>query len=241
MIRDRVLCRFPRLYARLLRFRRAPNWDKIVFLEEIPAGAVVFDVGANFGPYTVLFSNMAGPSGAVHAFEPSPPTFAALEQNVAKTRPRGPVRLNHCALGCSAGQSAFFAPAGDPGQASLKKHSAGSWKDGAVQEMQVRIATLDHYAAEAKLSKLDFLKIDVEGAELLMLQGGMETLRRFRPKVHIEIAQEWLRDFGTGPEEILDLLKRAGYSRFSQVGPRGLSMLDERSLPSESINVLASI
>jgi hypothetical protein len=73
-----VLARVPRLYRRLVRLRRAPNAEKLVFLSAVRAGDTVFDVGANTGYYTVLFSHLVGRRGCVHGFEPVAPTMTYL-------------------------------------------------------------------------------------------------------------------------------------------------------------------
>ena len=71
---------------------------------------------------------------------------------------------------------------------------------------------LDHYAE--RLGRVDFIKCDVEGAELLVLRGAQSTLRRFRPKLFLEIDDRWVRSFGWTTADVLSFLRQIGYSYF---------------------------
>ncbi|HEV2856125.1 MAG TPA: FkbM family methyltransferase [Thermoanaerobaculia bacterium] len=210
-----LLSRWPALYARALRLRRTRDADKLAFLRLVRRGDVVFDVGANNGYYTVLFSHLAGPRGEVHAFEPVPPTFERLEANLGREARYGNVRANRTAVGDAVGTARLFLPGEDHGQASLARHREGSWSAGGpVSEHEAPLTTLDAYAAERGVERVDFLKCDVEGAELAVLRGGAGLLERHRPVLHLEVFPAWTRDFGYGPGEVAGFLAGLGYSRF---------------------------
>jgi predicted methyltransferase len=72
------LARRPRLYSELLRTLGRGSLEKRTFLRAIRSGDVVIDVGANEGYFTLLFSDIVGATGEVHAFEPAEPTFNVL-------------------------------------------------------------------------------------------------------------------------------------------------------------------
>ena len=211
---DFALAQAPGLYAAILKRRRQVNVEKLVFLAVVEKGDVVFDVGANLGYYTLLFSHLAGRRGRVHAFEPIPGTFAALAAGLAREWRFDNITLNECALGESAGSFPFFVPDADHGQASMARHAAGSWcRPREVRSYDCRVRTLDGYAQETG-ARPSFVKLDVEGAELLVLRGGTATLQACRPLLHLEVNPDWTRSHRYAPPEIVRFLTALGYSRF---------------------------
>ncbi|HEX4961545.1 MAG TPA: FkbM family methyltransferase [Thermoanaerobaculia bacterium] len=240
---DAVLARTPGFYAWLAGRRRRPNLEKIVFLSLVRPGDVVVDAGANTGYYTLLFSRLAGARGKVHAFEPVPPTFALLTACVAKGRGTGNVVLNSSALAERGGQVSLFVPGPDLGQASLACHTAGSWQGaGEVTGHSSVAVTLDDYAA--RLTALDFLKCDVEGAELPALRGGKAALRRFSPLLAIEVCPDWTAAFSYRPEDVVRFLASLGYDKFLLVAETLRPLLDpERELAAlhGSANLLCAV
>lgn len=209
------LIRLPRLYAWLIGRRRHPNLEKAVFLLLVQRGDCVVEVGANTGYYTRLFAQLVGARGCVHAFEPIPPTFAGLQASL-RGAPAGRVVLNNCALAEEEGTAPLYLPGADHGQAALARHSFGSWAatDVPVQTYSCRTATLDAYVAAAGLAALNFVKCDVEGAELLVLRGAQETIRRFKPLLFLEVSRHWTEGFGYAPADLARFLEVLGYSRF---------------------------
>jgi FkbM family methyltransferase len=216
---DYLLAQTPGFYAWLAGRRRRPNLEKIVFLNVVRPGDVVLDVGANLGYYTLLFSHLAGARGKVHAFEPVPPTFTRLAARVARGRRSDNVVLNPCALAETAGPVSLFVPGGDLGQASLARHAAGSWRgadSGEISDHACSAVTLDGYAAG--LPALNFLKCDVEGAELSVLRGGEAALRRFAPLLLVEVCPDWTAAFSYEPADLARFLAGLGYDRFLLAG-----------------------
>lgn len=215
---DFLLSQRPSLYTKVLRWRGSQNIEKMLYLDLIRQGDVVFDVGANVGYYTLLFSHLVGKLGVVHAFEPVPVTYAVLADSVGRRQRSDNIRLNNTAVGSTNGQTTLYLPGSDLGQASLVTHESGSWQGAAtVTPYPCPIARLDDYAASASLGRLDFVKIDVEGAELLALQGFAETISRFQPILHLEVSSDWTKAFHYQPLDILELLLGLGYTRFGLV------------------------
>lgn len=211
---DFALAQAPGLYAGLLKRRRRVNVEKLVFLSVVQREDAVFDVGANAGYYTLLFSHLVGRKGRVHAFEPIPETFAALTAALRREGHFGNVVANDCALGDREGVLPLFVPGSDFGQASLAQHGAGSWREpGKITRHECRVRTLDGYARESG-ARPTFLKVDVEGAELPVLRGGLKTLESCRPLLYLEVNPDWTRGFGYAPPDVPRLLAGLGYARF---------------------------
>ncbi|MEI6234056.1 MAG: FkbM family methyltransferase [Planctomycetota bacterium] len=238
-----LLSQNPRIYDRILRLKHRKEYDneRIVFLNAIRQGDVVFDVGANRGIHTVLLSHLAGASGSVHAFEPVPTTFELLGNNLAAKKRFDNVRLNNCALGDKAGMITIHMPDGDDGQASIAKHNSGSWKDAkTIKTFECSVTTMDAYVATLAKPP-DFIKCDVEGAELLALRGGRDTLGRHAPMLFLEVCKEWTRNFGYAPLDVLNYVRPFGYDLFYLVDDDGIRRIDK---PDESLlekNLVGSV
>lgn len=210
---DRFLCQHPRLYLRMLRLTGRGSSEKRAFLALLRPGDVVFDVGANRGHFTRLFSRIVGESGAVHAFEPVPATFALLRDTMRRAGSPTNVSLHACALGDEEGIATLNVPGSDDGQASLRTHSSGSWSEApAVQHFECAITTLDKFTAA--MDRLDFVKCDVEGAELPVIRGARTTLTRLAPLLWLEANPEWTRAFGYTPDDLVTELRTIGYDTF---------------------------
>lgn len=208
-----MLACHPSLYLRVLRWLGRGSLEKRIYFALIRKGDVIFDVGANHGYFTRLFSCAAGPGGSVHAFEPVPPTFADLCGTMNSTPGFANFTLNNFALGDTEGTAELHLPGDDDGQASMRMHNSGSWIGPAtVHSHRCPVTTLDAYAAE--MQRLDFVKCDVEGAELLVVRGAEHTLRRLSPVLFLEVNPDWTEAFGYTPHNLVSRLREAGYDTF---------------------------
>ena len=135
----------------------------------IQPGHVVFDVGAHVGYYTVLSSVLAGPSGQVIAFEPLPANLKYLRRHL---------KLNDCdnvrILTNCVGEGSSVARFDD-------SHGTGVGHLANEGSFEVQVRSLDEMVESGELPIPQFLKIDVEGAELLVLKGAERLLRRHHP------------------------------------------------------------
>ncbi len=135
-------------------------------------GDVFVDVGANIGYFTLLAAACVGPKGQVHSFEPNPHTFDVLKRNVALNR-FSQVTLNNLALSNQAGTIRLWIGNEyvDSGLASMRQTSQSLIKTVVCQSI-----TLDQYVANKGIGKIRAVKLDIEGAELLALQGSRNLL-----------------------------------------------------------------
>jgi FkbM family methyltransferase len=176
-------------------------------------GDVVFDVGANVGHYTALVSQLVGPSGEVHAFEPTGRTFGLLARNVANNRN---ARLNR--LGLSDHHGPLRLLYGEGGNASLNSFGepfgAGAAPNGEYQSEVVWVTTLDQYIRDRRVGRIDALKIDVEGWEERVLRGGLGTLLSQAPVLTLEYCSPAAQNAGSSCAAISDLLDKLGYQLF---------------------------
>ena len=177
-------------------------------------GDVCLDVGANFGWYTTRLHQLCGPEGAVHAFEPVPQTFAILEKNIALIEKSDNIHINNVALGDVPGKVEMHIFAGLPnGHSSI---SAMGREDYATVESP--LITLDSYMEEKLLERVDFVKVDIEGAELMFFKGaGRLFAQKVPPIWMIEMALGTTKGFGYLPDELVRYMKERADYRFYAV------------------------
>jgi FkbM family methyltransferase len=223
----RWFAKSPKLYLAALKALRRGSPEKRLYLSIVCKGDVVIDVGANLGYFTTLFSDLVGVRGEVHAFEPVPSTFELLSRNIRRFPRHENVSLNCLALGERDHKAVLFVPNGDHGQAALARHHDGSWTSNQIQEVNVEMIRLDRYAE--RLMKIDFVKCDVEGAELLVLRGGESALRRCRPKIFLEIEERWTSSFGWTGTDVVRFLREIGYQQFYRLGHQLVRVEDDAS------------
>ena len=165
---------------RRTRLRKEPGvWR---FLQRLlRAGDIFFDIGANQGFYSILGSKCVGDQGLVVAFEPAPRERIRLQRNRWLNSCRNVV-VEDLAVGSHSGVTELFECLGHQGSLSSLR-PPGNDATARRQVIQVPITTLDDYVKDRKFDSLTAIKLDVEGAELAALQGGMEALNAFRPVV----------------------------------------------------------
>jgi FkbM family methyltransferase len=186
--------------------------EQIFYLEYLREGMTVFDVGANVGELTLLFSRFIG-KGRVHAFEASSNAFNRLT-TVCKAASRRNVQLNHLALAEAEGDITLHVYDDDylswSSRALRPLENYGiDVKPVAVEERAA--TTLDLYCERNGIAEIDLLKIDVEGAEYQVLLGAERMLRKKRVAcLTFEFGQTTF-DMGNNPDEIAAYLSGLGY------------------------------
>jgi FkbM family methyltransferase len=193
---------------------RTGQWQPEIWSSIAPSlseGSVFFDVGAHIGYFSMKASRKVGPSGRVLSFEPNPETLKLLRDNVA---------ANHTAnvtvepIACTDREQMLTLYAADiinTGASSLSSANA-SITAAAPKAYAVRGRPIDDVVRELSLSRVDVIKVDVEGAEVSVMRGALETLRRFHPKVVIEVSPRQLASFHTTPDDLIALFQGAGYN-----------------------------
>lgn len=167
------------------------------------------DVGANIGYYTLLFSKLAS-QGKVYAFEPVPLNHHILKANTHLNNASN-VFIENIALGTQAGRSRFFLSE-DSGFSSFRNTKQQPVK----QVIIVNVQALDNYIKDRQIRKVDFIKIDVEGAEKLILEGAKNVLQNLRPKMMlIELGKGNLKIYNETANSVIDFLKQYGYQPYN--------------------------
>ena len=179
----------------------------------IPSDAVIVDVGAHSGQFAKLFARLA-PKGRVYAFEPGAYALSILRP-VLRLRGFRNVVVVPLGLSDRPGSETLSLPLKKRGSVGFGLAHIGAEISGRTTIVQqIALTTLDAFAAEQGLARLDFIKVDIEGWEPHFLRGAAATLARFRPVVMIEVAQPALERAGAAPEEIFAALAPLDYRIF---------------------------
>jgi FkbM family methyltransferase len=174
-----------------------------LLLEALPAGGVLVDVGAHVGTVTLRAARQVGPSGHVHSVEPTPANGDALLRNL-RTNGLDNVTLHRCA----AGREPATAVLHEMGLSYLNSLVGGLPYNRRLATVDVPVRPLDDLVS----GRVDAIKIDVEGAELDVLEGA-ERLLAENPHMTlcVELNPMWLRQAGHEPLDLLDALSARGF------------------------------
>jgi FkbM family methyltransferase len=184
-------------------------------------GMVVVDVGANAGFYTLLSSTRVGPAGRVIAFEPSPRDRRYLESHLRLNR-RHNVTVESCALGDHEGAAELFVF--DAERTGCNSFHLADTRG--ARPVTVPVRRLDDCLAGCP--KVDFVKMDVEGAELSALRGAETLFRTRRPALLCELHEKRTAPWGYAARDIVDLVASWGYRWFEIEEGGRLTTLDAR-------------
>jgi FkbM family methyltransferase len=211
-----LLALYERLYRSGLlsrpRARRAFEWAYLGYksvLEAgpvarlrplVPAGSAVVDVGANIGFFSLKFARWVGPAGRVIAIEPEAVNARTLRLRVERARLKDVVNVVEAAASDSPGFVPFVRNPLHPGD----HHIGPGGKP-------LRAVTLDELTA-GEAQRVSLVKVDVQGAEMMVLAGAGRLLAEQRPALFMEIDDEGLAEFGSSARDLLAKLTALGYT-----------------------------
>ena len=180
-------------------------------------GMTVLDIGAHKGLYSLLFSKTVGPEGRVLSFEPSLRERSRLNLHLKINSCRN-VKVFDFALGQTDGKAQLFVVEGtETGLNSLRPPNEPVH----THQETVQVRALDAVLAEQQVSRVDFIKVDVEGAELAVFSGSVELLKRLpRPMILAEVSDLRTKQWGHTGNDLLSFLEAHHYTWFA-ISPEG--------------------
>jgi FkbM family methyltransferase len=197
--------------SRTILVSRAGRWEPEVWRSissGLSDGAVFFDVGAHIGYDSLKAATTVGERGRVVAFEPNPNTLTQLRSNIDASGARNVIVQPIACTDTETTLTLFDSTlGGNSGATSLSRENAGP----VTRSYTVRGRPIDDVVKELAIGRLDVLKADVEGAELIVLRGATETLKRFHPKLILEVVPRQLANMGTSVEELESFVRSLGY------------------------------
>jgi FkbM family methyltransferase len=197
----------------LNRFPDAPDRFELtireVYCSILAEGGVALDLGAHTGKHTLPMGRAVGARGRIYAFEPIKEKFAALVNNIQNSALLQITPINVCCLDENKIVNFVYLPS-DPGKSAI--HIRKSLERDTVEKhyQQCLAIRIDDFFCA--VTSPQFLKIDIEGAELSALRGARQLILRARPIIHVEIGRPSLDAFGVRPEEIYQFLEASEYA-----------------------------
>ncbi len=170
----------------------------------IKPGDVVIDGGANQGTFTCAFAAKVGPSGKVIAFEPFGWLCEIIGENIALNDFQQQTIIKNFAVSDEIGEAIIDVSLG-PVSASITRDFSAEAQE-SIKET-IKTTTINTVLAEEGIERLDFIKLDVEGAEFKALEGGREAIERYKPVICIEASED--DEF----REIVEYLANLGYRK----------------------------
>lgn len=187
-----------------------PNLTAL-FRSRLGPGDVVIDVGANVGTHTLLAAALVGPSGRVHAIEASPSVFRRLEANIARNRAGNVVAYNLAAVDMAQQITVFLHADHNLGRSTIVPTLAEA--DHSSAEATIPGLPLGDIVGGDVLARARLIKIDVEGAEWVVLQGLLRDIALLPPaaEIVVEVNVEQLRADGRTLRELLATFGAHGF------------------------------
>lgn len=214
-----------------------------VLLHHARRGTTALDVGANIGLHTVVLARAVGPEGRVVAFEPDPDNLALLRRNIELNELSNVVVVPK-AMSNVRGMVRIFESPKNRGAISLSPQNVEG-SGSSLESVEVEAGTIDVELRDFKLP-ISVVKIDVEGAEPLVLSGMQEVMERNRSMAIVfEFLPRFVQSFGVEPVEFLRGLEGQGFELYlihtngsrRKVGP--VDVLREAESAAEALNLLA--
>lgn len=188
-------------------------------------GMTFLDVGANMGLYTLFAARKVTERGVVLAIEPSSREFQRLKKNVEANSLRNVRLLQVAVANWQSEADLLIAMQERSGHNTLGTFGYNTQLE---SKEHVQVERLDDVIRREGLTRLDVVKMDIEGAELLALQGAAQTLTRFRPIVLLELSDRSLQHQGCNSGQVWEFLSQRAYRIYAFDKDTGLPVLAEQ-------------
>lgn len=187
--------------------------------------SIIFDIGANIGWYSIgLGKNKKNVT--VYSFEPIPTVFENLRSNLKLNNLKNVKLFNHGFYNKNKKISFYYYP----DASGYSSNTPFPGKKG-FEKVQCDLKILDEFVNKQKISKIDFIKCDVEGAEFFVFKGGMKTIEQFKPIILSEISRINQSKFSYHPNDLIQFFKEKGYDCFltTDSGLRKIKEITEKT------------
>jgi FkbM family methyltransferase len=182
------------------------------FKKHIYKGQVVIDVGAQIGLMAKLFADLVGENGRVYAFEPTPKTFTVLKKTISLNKQERIIKPIEAAISEKKGKASFSISNQDIDAANSLSDTNRQHQ---THMISVDVLSLDEFVAEEAVSKVDFIKIDAEGAEYFVLKGARTILKEYRPIINLALHPKSMMALNSTLKQVYDFIMEENYAIYS--------------------------
>lgn len=199
-------------------FRQRRSWEQALetlWPSLVEPGDVVIDVGAQVGMFTGPVASTLGMWGSILSFEPDPENRAVLASLVARNQLTN-VRLFACGLSDTQRSLVFHRPAGAWGsfmRGQARQILDSGFPDSYITEFEAPCFRLDDVVSRCHIGRIDLIKVDVDGPEVAVLKGAVETLSRYQPFLIVE-ASRFYADHGYTLDDLFEAVRGVGYEMY---------------------------
>jgi FkbM family methyltransferase len=198
------------------------TWDVYHLRRLLGPGSVFFDIGANFGYYSVALATAMNRQCQVYAFEPNPKTYARLVRHIEWNGLEDQVLPVPLALSDRRGPATLIERSDNSGASRIGDDAPG---------IAVDVTTFDAFCVEKGVERLDAVKIDVEGLEARVLRGGRDTISRLKPALVVEFWTTGLERAHSTVEEVALTLSSLGYEMFKPIRDQLVAITEPPATP----------
>lgn len=189
-------------------FKSYEEEELMIQYKLIQVDDTIIDIGGNYGWYCLHLAKKF-PNSKVYTFEPIPNTYDNLKFNINLNQVNNIIPINS-GLSDNVGKFTFFCDPNLTVNASLNNVNDNP---NAIK-IVCNVDVLDNFVKKNDIKKIDFIKCDIEGAEIFALKGAVNILQEQKPKLFVEMLRKWTKKFEYHPNEIIELLKKNGYCCF---------------------------
>jgi FkbM family methyltransferase len=180
------------------------TWERFVSED-----AVVFDIGANIGYYSIIAAKQAT-TGVIYSFEPYSDSFSLLQRNIAFNKLSNIIPVQAAISNENGEKKLFITGSDNTGMTGLTKAENFSGRIETVQAI-----SLDEWIKKTRLKRITIIKMDIEGSEYNALKGMEGLLQKCKPVLFIEISNSLLKSYGVDNTDIYKLLASHNYKAYS--------------------------
>lgn len=180
----------------------------LALLNMLGDDSVIFDIGANLGWYTLNIKKYM-PKSKVYSFEPIEETYYKLKENLELNQIENENTFNFGFYNKNKKIEFFYDVIGSGASSIANLRELETTK-----KIQCNVKKMDDFIIENNIKRLDFIKCDVEGAELFVYEGGINAINELKPIVFSEMLRKWSAKLGYHPNDIICLFKKIGYECF---------------------------
>lgn len=211
---------------RFWEFRLRAERESIKYLlDQDLKGTTTIDIGANKGVYTYWMSKAVGKQGKVISFEPQP-ELGVLLNNIKKSFNLKNITVVNKGLSSRASQMNLYRRKVGDGSAMIESENNKLFDPTDKEKVAVDVTTLDSFFKDRNISRLSFIKCDVEGHELEVFKGGTETLKKHKPTLLFECHHEEVLQ-----GDVFRFLESLGYKGFFFNGEQRVDAHDFHTIP----------